>query len=387
VRSALLLLGLVAAWVAGSAAQPGSPFDTIRVALVERAPAVELRGTQVEVSEIAPCAACRLEGGRAEVLRVGAPWRLDAVRAVASGPGVELEGRRAPGFRLASAQPIRWSGRDYPSPLEVVRLGDGLALINEVRLEEYLVGVLRAEASEKWPPEALRAQAIAARTFAAYHRLLGAGKPYHIIASSAHQQYAGRVPAGSPLWAAVNDTSGQVLRWEGEVFPAFYHTESGGFTEEARSVFDARNVPGLRGVRCDFSAGSPHFYWNLDLRLADLAERLRRGDLAIGEVISVEVTERTPTLRASWVTVQGTRGTARLRGQDLRRVVGYDTLKSTLFAVAVEGDLARFAGRGYGHGVGMCQWGAKTMAEQGFTARQIIEYYYPGATLGTLGGG
>ena len=84
--------------------------------------------------------------------------------------------------------------------------------------------------------------------------------------------------------------------------------------------------------------------------------------------------------------VQGNRGRVRLRGNDLRRMVGYDVLKSTLFAVAVHGDTAQFAGRGYGHGVGLCQWGAKGMAEQGYVARQILEFYYPGTTLGLLTG-
>jgi len=96
------------------------------------------------------------------------------------------------------------------------------------------------------------------------------------------------------------------------------------------------------------------------------------------------VSERTRSLRATVVTVTGTRGTVRLRGNDFRRIVGYDVLKSTLFAVAVDGQTARFAGRGYGHGVGMCQWGSKGMAEQGYRARQILEYYYPGAVFGTL---
>jgi len=104
-----------------------------------------------------------------------------------------------------------------------------------------------------------------------------------------------------------------------------------------------------------------------------------------GAVTAVDVTERTASLRASVVTVRGSRGSVRLRGNDFRRMVGYDTLKSTLFAVAIEGDVARFSGRGYGHGVGMCQWGAKGMADQGYTARQILEYYYPGAVLGPLG--
>ena len=106
--------------------------------------------------------------------------------------------------------------------------------------------------------------------------------------------------------------------------------------------------------------------------------------VAVGTIVAIDVTERTPSLRAAVVTVHGSRGSARLRGNDFRRMIGYDTVKSTLFAVAVDGQTARFSGRGYGHGVGMCQWGAKGMAEQGYTARQILEFYYPGAVLGSL---
>jgi stage II sporulation protein D len=306
------------------------------------------------------------------------------VRAAASGAGVEIDGVRAGGFRLRSEHPIRLNGREYPAPLEISRAGEGLAVVNEVPLEEYLVGVLRAESNEKWPLEALRAQAVVARTYAAYHRLLNGAKPYHIVASTAHQQYAGRVAAASPGWGAVRETAGQVLLWEGDVFPAFYHTESGGYTEDPRTVFAARNMPALKAVRCEFSTGSPHFYWALDVRLTDLAEILRRHAAVVGSVTAIDVTERTPSLRAAVVTVHGTRGSVRLRGNDFRRMIGYDTFKSTLFAVAVDAQWARFSGRGYGHGVGMCQWGAKGMAEQGHTARQILEFYYPGTVLDTL---
>jgi stage II sporulation protein D len=182
----------------------------------------------------------------------------------------------------------------------------------------------------------------------------------------------------------VRETAGQVLLWEGEVFPAFYHTESGGYTEDPRTVFAARNMPALLPVACPFSANSPHFYWRLDVRLADLGDALRRGGVDVGQVRSVVVAERTMSLRAMTVSVAGTRATAQIRGNDFRRMLGYDTFKSTLFAVAVDGDVARFSGRGYGHGVGMCQWGAKGMAERGFTARQILGFYYPGTTFGTL---
>jgi stage II sporulation protein D len=345
--------------------------STIRVAVLDNARSAELRGTDIEITEL---------GGAA------AGWRTSVVRAAPAGAVLEVDGRRGTAFRLRSERPIRLNGRDYPATLDIVRSGDGLAVVNELPLEEYVVGVVRAEASEKWPLEMLRAQAVVARTYAAYHRLIASARPFHILASTAHQQYAGHVPPTSPVWAAVRDTAGQVLLWEGELFPAFYHTESGGYTEDPRSVFAARNMPGLKPVRCDFSAaaGSPHVYWSLDVRLSELSETLRRHGIEVGSISAIEVTERTPSLRASMVNVRGDRASILLRGNDFRRINGYDTFKSTLFAVALDGEWARFSGRGYGHGVGMCQWGAKGMAEQGYSARQILEFFYPGTAPGSL---
>jgi stage II sporulation protein D len=367
--------GAVVAVVALLAAAIGPAFanGVIRVAVVEQARAVEIRGVDIDVVELGRCERC------AKPLS-----RVDLVRVVPNGTLVDADGVRAHSVRLTSARPLRINGREYPSPLEVLRNGDGLAVVNELPLEEYLPGVLRAEAGDKFPKEALRAQAIVARTYAAHQRVIAGGKPFHILASTAHQVYAGRVPPTSPVWDAVRETTGQVLLWEGEVFPAFYHTESGGYTEDPRTVFAARNMPGLKPVVCPFSAGSPHYLWNLDVRLADLTEALRRGGVDVGDVRRVAVAERTASLRAATVAVSGTRGHTLLRGNDFRRLLGYETFKSTLFAVAVDGDVARFAGRGYGHGVGMCQWGAKGMAERGYTARQILEFYYPGTTFGFL---
>ena len=368
---AALLLGALVA-VASATQDSG----TIRVAILENARTVELRGADIAVTETGGCESCSPRS-----------WRTDAVRAAVTGGALEVDGRRASSLRLASDRPIRLNGREYMGRLDVLRNGDGaLVVVNDLPLEDYLVGVLRVESNERWPQEALRAQAIVSRTYAAYHRVLNAAKPYHIVASTAHQQFAGRVAASSPAWAAVLETTGQILHWEGELFPTFYHANSGGYTEDPRTVFAARNMPALRAVVCPLAAGSPHFQWTLDLRLDDLADLLRRGNVGVGAVRSIEVTERTASLRATVVTVRGTTATQRLRGNDFRRLVGYDTLKSTLFAVAVDGDLARFSGRGYGHGVGMCQWGAKGMAEQGASAWQILAFYYPGATLATLAG-
>jgi stage II sporulation protein D len=293
---------------------------------------------------------------------------------------------REAGARLAPAAggALRLNGREYPGILEVARSGDGLAVINELPLEEYLVGAVKAEAGDQMPLEMLKAQAIVARTYAAYQRRLNAGKLYHIVASTANQQYLGRVPADSPAWPAVRETEGQVLLWHGDLFPAFYHTDSGGYTEDPRAVFASLNMPALRPVRVEFPSASPYHEWRLDVPLGDLGALLLKGGISVGRIVGLEVLERSVSLRVSQILIRGLSGSAVLRGNDLRRLVGYDALKSTLFAVAVDGTIARFVGRGYGHGVGLDQWSAKTMAEQGYDARQIVEYYYPGAVLARL---
>jgi stage II sporulation protein D len=346
----------------------------IRVALADGVRTVELGGGPLLLSD-----------GAGEPLT---PEQPSWVRVVARDGGVEVRGLRAhpvrtSAVRVASAGGgvLRWNGREYPGAVDVLRGADGLLVVNELPFEEYLMGAVKAEAGERMPMEMLRAQAIVARTYAAFHRRLNAGKPYQIVAATVHQQYAGRVAPDSPVWAAVRDTEGQVLLWEGDLFPAFYHTDSGGHTEDPRAVFAASNMPALRPVRVEFRSESPHHLWALNLSLADLGERLRRGGVSVGRIVALEVLERSVSLRVARIAVRGTAGTTVLRGNDFRRLVGYDTLKSTLFAVAVSGAHARFAGRGYGHGVGLDQASARTMALMGYTAQEILGYYYPGAAL------
>src|SRR5262249_34584824 len=236
----------------------------------------------------------------------------------------------------------------------------------------------------RMPLEMLKAQAIVARTYAAYQRQLNAGKLYHLTASTAHQQYIGRVALDSPAWAAVRQTQGQVLLWNGRLFPAFYHTDSGGYTEGPRSVFGPPNMPALKPVRAEFPSASPYQRWQLDVPLAELGAQLLKAGFSVGGIVALDVIDRSSSLRVSQIAIRGLAGEVVLRGNELRRLIGYDTLKSTLFAVAVVGRVARFVGRGYGHGVGLDQWGAKTMAEQGYRAEQIVLYYYPGAVLSRL---
>lgn len=353
-------------------AGPALAAGDIRVAIGEGLRTIEVGGGPMMVSDLT---------GRS-VVNDSPTW----LRATLKNGVIEVAGRRVDGLRLAPADVgfLRVNNREYPGALEIMKGGDGLTLVNELPLEDYLAGAVKAEAGDKMPLEMLKAQAIVARTYAAYHRRLNAEKAYHLVASTLNQQYVGRVPADSVVWTAVRETAGQVLLWQGELFPAFYHTDSGGYTEDPRVVFAASNMPALTPVRVEFPSESPHQRWRLELPLAELSAALLRGGISIGRVVALDVLERSVSLRVARIAVRGTAGTVTLRGNDLRRLVGYDTLKSTLFAVAVVGPMARFVGRGYGHGVGLDQWSAKTMADQGYAAQRIVLYYYPGATLSTL---
>ena len=366
------LLLLVLAVLATGDPAPALAAGDIRVAIVEGIATVEVGSGPMIIGDLAG-------RPRADETPTWLRVRLHDGR-------VEVHDRRVTAVRLIPVDggALRVNNREYPGALEIVPNADGLAVVNELPLEEYLVGVVRAETGDRMPLEMLKAQAIVARTYAAYHRQLNAGKLYHIVASTIHQQYLGRVPADSPVWTAVRETEGQVLLWQGRLFPAFYHTDSGGHTEDPRAVFAAPNMPALRPVRVEFPSASPYQQWRLDMPLAELAALLVRGGISVGRIIGLDVLERSTSLRVSQIAIRGIAGSVVLRGNDLRRLLGYDTLRSTLFAVAVVGRVARFAGRGYGHGVGLDQWSAKTMAELGYDAPQIVQYYYPGAVLSRL---
>jgi stage II sporulation protein D len=310
------------------------------------------------------------------------------LRVVPSGRGLDVvEGRRVdlPRLRVEVRRgPFRVGTRDYVGALEIWRQGEGLLLVNELPMEEYVAGTVRGEASERWPAEALRALAVVARTFAVFQQGRATGKAFHMVAGNQDQNFAGWAAEGTPAREAARTTAGQVLTWQGRVFPTFYHSDSGGFTEAAQSVFSGEAVPPLEGVRDEFSMESPNYTWTMTLPLAVIGERLRRGGFEVGQVIRLTVLERSASFRVARLAVEHSRGTVTLRGADFRRLIGYDALKSTLFVPVAQDGVVRFEGRGWGHGVGLSQFGAKGMADRGYAYPQILEHYYQGTTLATL---
>jgi stage II sporulation protein D len=281
--------------------------------------------------------------------------------------------------------PLRVGARDYVGALEIWRQGEGsLLLLNEVPMEEYVAGTVRGEASERWPAEALRALAVVARTYAVFHQNRVAARVFHLVSGNQDQNFAGLAVEGSPAREAARTTAGQVLTWQGRVFPTFYHSDSGGFTEAPQSVFSGDGVPPLEGVRDEFSMESPNYTWTVTIPLGVIGERLRRGGVDVGQVTRLTILERSPSFRVARMAVEHSGGTATLRGADFRRLIGYDALKSTLFVPVAHHEAVRFEGRGWGHGVGLSQFGAKGMADRGYAYPQILDHYYPGTALTTV---
>jgi stage II sporulation protein D len=358
-------------------AGPARALEPIRIALADGVRHVEI-GVADAVTVVDPTA------GRV-LFSLPGP-RI--VRVVPSGPGLDVVGGRwvdLPRLRIEVRRGLlRVGTRDYAGALEIWRQGEGLLLVNELPMEEYVAGTVRGEASERWPAEALRALAVVARTYALFQQGRTAGKAFHVVAGTQDQNFAGWTVEGSPAREAARTTAGQVLTWQGRVFPTFYHSDSGGFTEAAQSVFSGDAVPPLEGVRDEFSMESPNYTWTMTLPLTVIGERLRRGGLEVGQVTRLTVLERSPSFRVARLAVEHSRGTATLRGADFRRLIGYDALKSTLFVPVAQDGVVRFEGRGWGHGVGLSQFGAKGMADRGYAYPQILEHYYPGTLLATL---
>lgn len=347
------------------------------------------------------------------VIRVGLLWGVEAVTVGADGP-VDLTdpatGRREtqPGGRLTARaaaegielggqvygdvvrlQPraasvyLQVNGRPYRGLVEIRRAAPlRLTVVNELDLEAYLYGVVRSEMDPRWPAEALRAQAIAARSLAVYSAGRFAAEGYDVRSTTDTQVYGGVAAEDSRTTAAVDATRGVLMTFDGRAVFAAYHTDSGGATESSEFVWGTMR-PYLRGVADPHSRDAPNHEWTLRMDHVTLAERLARAGRPVGLLRRVEVAATSPSGRVLALRLIGTGGAVEVRGTDFRNLLGVGVLRSTLFSVrSVGDDVVEFAGRGFGHGVGMSQWGARGQAAAGRDAVEILKYYYTGVTVG-----
>ncbi|MFH1847965.1 MAG: SpoIID/LytB domain-containing protein [Candidatus Omnitrophota bacterium] len=274
----------------------------------------------------------------------------------------------------------RWRFRGYVDI--AVNENSRIKVINGIDMEDYLKGVLYHEVSHRWPYEALKAQAIAARTYAFYQKQVMAKKDFDVRSDIYSQVYGGRRSERYKTNKAVDLTKGKVLIYDGNIFPAYYHATCAGYTEDSGNLWNI-NLPPLKGVECRFCARSKHLRWKKKLRLADIEAALREKGYPVKEITSIEILGRNRSNRINELLIKSDGGDITIFGKDLRQIAGPNVLRSNNYVVEVAGSHAVFMGLGWGHGVGMCQWGAYFMSLKGYTARQILNHYYPGAKIET----
>jgi stage II sporulation protein D len=311
---------------------------------------------------------------------------------------------------------VTWNGKRYRGELALYATDSGVLAVNRLPVEDYLRGVVPLEIGPRVASEhaAIEAQAVAARSYT-YVRIGGIGpdampseRAYDMVSTVEDQVYGG-ADAEKPLTDdAVRATAGEVITYAGRVVNAPYHSTCGGSTAEVDEVWWRQpGEPYLRRVSdripgtddryyCD---PSPRFHWTRSYDGAQLAAVLERylrqyaavpAGTEIGEVRFVATTGTTPSGRAAGVRFETDRGSYTVRGNDARFVLrssGGEILNSTYFTlqptVGRDGRVSQLtiSGSGYGHGIGMCQWGAIGRARAGQDYRTILQTYYPGTSL------
>ena len=286
----------------------------------------------------------------------------------------------------AKAGELSLDGRRYRGALELRHKSGGLTAVNIVPVDGYLRSVGPEEMPVDWPAEAIKAQSVAARSFALASRGRHASEGYDLCTTTHCQLYTGTTAEKSASNAAIKATRGEVLTYGGKPIEALFHTDSGGMTENSEDVWGS-HVPYLRAAKDTPAKTMP---WTKAISRADLERKLAAKGHDIGKVRSLVLSplaigrsakDRTASGRVKTMTVKGTKGTATLSGTTWRSLLG---LKSTLFDAKLAKDMVTFTGYGSGHGLGISQWGAERMAAKGASYAEILHHYYTGTKMQQL---
>ncbi len=281
--------------------------------------------------------------------------------------------------------------RRYTGTLFAQVRGAVFYVVNEVDVETYVASVMSAEVSPGWPTESLRAQAIAVRTYAARSRLLHASSEYDLNDDTSSQVYRGIDDIAPSLAASAHDTAGQIVVWNGAPASVFYSSSCGGHTASSMELTGQPAPPYLNGISDTGSDGrpycenSPYFRWKNSVATPSMA---RVVDTPANQLTSVTVTERWPDGRVKTVVAAGSSFSVSIDGREFYSralsMLGYKVIPSSLFDISRDGDGFALLGHGVGHGVGMCQWGARGRADVGMNASQILQAYFPGTSIAVV---
>jgi stage II sporulation protein D len=356
-------------------------------------------------------------GGNGTLKKIGESDRLSVI----SGDGRQSSLKLTAGVNIVSGSGTKsisgggdlglvslvLSGRSqkYRGDMEFRAQGQGITVINLLPLEEYLYGVLPREMPANWPEEALKAQAVASRTFALTNLGLYSAYGFDVLATQMSQMYGGYDAEHANSTRAVNETCGEIVTNRGKPISTFFHSSSGGYTENAQDVWK-ETLDYIRGRPDPYDKNDIHYNWVVTYNAAQLTGQLNSKkslfgpagtpDCVFSTVEGIDIIENTSSgVRAKKIRVSGKDGGGKplvveiCNADAVRTALG---LKSALFEMKTDRDVSgklvsvTFNGSGYGHGLGMSQYGACGMADKGYNYQDILKYYYNNCGIGPLSG-
>jgi stage II sporulation protein D len=269
----------------------------------------------------------------------------------------------------------------YRGELKIVTDGETVTLINYVELEDYVQGVLFHEVKHRWPMAVLKAQAVATRTYALYQIQERKGRPWDVTSDIYSQVYGGRSAERHRTNLAVRRTAGKIMMHGLDIVPAYFHANSGGHTENAGELWNHSDDL-LPGRDDPYSEDQPGFDWKKNFHSREVKDRLNDDGIMIGDIEHIEVIERSPSGRVRRLKIMDRQGgSVIVTGKTFRQTLGPNFVRSLKFDVDMQGYYFDLIGHGWGHGVGMSQWGAYSMATQRYNFEEILAFYYPNAEL------
>jgi stage II sporulation protein D len=280
-------------------------------------------------------------------------------------------------FEPKAAEMIAVNRVAYPGSIRTSRTDDGgLLVVNLVDMETYLGGVVAKEMPQSWPPETIKAQMIAARTYALYKKKVRREQAYDLESTTADQVYEGWVKSTEAARSALRETRGVIMLHEEGLFPAYFHSTCGGRTADAVTALASVDAPFLRGVECGGCARSPHYVWTRELTRQQLREYMQQAGTDPGNQFTMQVKtcDDAGTVRSVMITTD-TR-VMEISAEKFQNACGPKPFKSRRYSIAEAGDRFMIRGKGWGHGVGLCQWGARGLAAQGWRYDNILAHYY-----------
>ncbi len=281
------------------------------------------------------------------------------------GKDICASGIRSPRVQVFSESPyIKIGAKKMPSDLILLQEAGNISVVAVLDVEVYLEGVLGREMSPSWPLEALKSQAIVARTYAYRKMQLNATKDYDIRSTTSDQVFEWGNRPGATIRQAILQTEGWILTADGVPADTYFHADSGGHTAGTEEIW-TKATPGITAKKDPWS---PARVWQVKLD-----PRADGDKLGVGKLREIRIIEKSSSGRAYKVQVRGSAKTAIMRADQLRAKLGYNRVRSTMFLIKG----LSIDGRGFGHGIGLAQSGAKSMAEANYTWQEILDFYFP----------